>query len=165
MALALLVVLLVAGGGLDRVDVGSRVGLGDGVALFALAGDRGPDVALELVGRGHRGQPGGRGGGHPAQRVGDPAHLLLHQDLLQGGIAAATEFPRHVSGVQAELEGSLGVAGGHVGRELAAGAFGRFLERDQLVGETAGPGLDLAVFFGEPVHRWNLRGGSGLDVD
>jgi hypothetical protein len=102
-------------GRLDRVDVGARALFGNGVALFALARDRGPDVPVDLVAGGHGGQPGRRGGRHPAQCVGHPAHLFLDEHLLQRGAAAAAEFFRHVRRVQPELAGALGVRGGHVG--------------------------------------------------
>jgi hypothetical protein len=53
------------------------------------------------------------------------------------------------------------VGGGHVGGELPAGPFGLFLERDQLVRETAGPRaaplLVLAAYalvFGFPARRF-----------
>ena len=84
-------VAVAAGGRLDRVDVGARALLGDRVALLALAADRRLEVALDLVRRGHRRAPGRRGRRDPAQRVRHPAHLLLDQDLLQRGAAAAAE--------------------------------------------------------------------------
>ena len=139
-------------GGLDRVDVRPRALLGDRVALLAVARDRRPDVALELVGRRDLRQPGRRGGRHPAERVGHPAHLLLDQHLLERGAAAAAQLDGHVGGGQAQLAGPLGVPGGHVGGQFTAGQLGLLLERDQLVGEAAGPGLNLAVCFGEAVH-------------
>jgi hypothetical protein len=139
-------VAVAVSGGLDRVDVGARALLGDRVALLALAGDRGPHVPVDLVRGGHLGQPRRRGGGHPAQRVGHPAHLLLDQHLLQGGVAAPAELGRHVGRVQAQLAGALGVPGGQVGGQFAARGLGLLLERDELVRETAGPGLDGQVF-------------------
>jgi hypothetical protein len=141
-----------ARGGLDRVDVGARALLGDRVALLALAGDRGPHVPLDLVRRGHVGQPRRRRGGDPAQRVGHPAHLLLHQDLLEGGAAAPAELGRHVGRVQAQFAGPLGVPGGQIGGQLAVGGLGLLLERDELVREGAGPGLDGQVFGRQSVH-------------
>ena len=89
-------VLLEAGRGLDVVNVRSRALLGDRVALLTIAADRGPDVALDLIGGGHLGQPRRRGGRHPAERVGDPAHLLLDQRLLQRRAAAAAECFGHI---------------------------------------------------------------------
>ena len=41
---------------------------------------------------------------HPAERVGDPADLLLHQHLLQRRAAAAADVGRHVRRVQPELD-------------------------------------------------------------
>ena len=78
-----------AGGRLDRVDVGARALFGDRVALLALAADRRPEVALDLVAGGDRREPGGRRGRHPAERVRHAAHLLLDQDLLQRAAPAA----------------------------------------------------------------------------
>jgi hypothetical protein len=54
--------------------------------------------------------------------------------------------------VQAEFADALGVGGRHIGGQLTAGPFGLILERDQLVREPAGPGLDLQIFFRQPVH-------------
>ena len=128
------------------VDVGARALLGDGVALLPLALDRRPYITLDLVRGGHRGQPRRRGGRHPAQRVGHPAHLLLDQHLLQARAAAAAELGGHVGGVQAQLAGPLGVRGGHVGGQFPGRRLGLLLEGDQLVRELAGPGLDPLVF-------------------
>ena len=47
---------------------------------------------------------------------------------------------------EAEFAGALGVRGAHVGGQFAAVAFGLFLERDQLVGETVRPRLDGQIF-------------------
>jgi len=49
--------------------------------------------------------------------------------------------------VQAEFAAAFGVRGRHVGGKLPVGPFGLILERDQLVREPAGPGLDLQIFF------------------
>jgi len=49
--------------------------------------------------------------------------------------------------VQAQLTGALDVPGGHVVGQVPAGGLGLLLERDELVREPAGPGLDRQVFF------------------
>jgi len=48
--------------------------------------------------------------------------------------------------VQAQLAGALGVPGGQVGGQLAARGLGLLLETDELVRETASPGLEGQVF-------------------
>ena len=103
-----------AGGRRDRVDVGAGAFLGDRVALLALAADRGQQVALELVGGGHRREPGRRRGGDPAEGVGHPADLLLDEDLLERGAATAAERARQVRREEAELDRALLVRGGDV---------------------------------------------------
>jgi hypothetical protein len=62
-------------------------------------------------------------------------------------VATADQFLRHVRRVQAQLTGSFGVGGGQIGGKLSAGSFGLIFKRDQLVGECAGPSLDLTVLF------------------
>ena len=76
-------------GRLDGVHVRPGALLGDRVALLAVAADGRDHEPLHLVGRGHLGHPGRGRGARPGQPVGDPAHLLLNQDLLQRGAAAA----------------------------------------------------------------------------
>ena len=137
-------VAVAAGGRRDRVDVGARALLGDRVALLALAADRGQQVALELVGGGDRREPGRGRGGDPAERVGHPADLLLDEDLLERGAAAAAELARQVGREDAELDRALLVRGGDVVGQ-AAGQLGLDLERDELVGEGAGARLDVLV--------------------
>ena len=141
-----------AGGRLDRRHVGARALLGDRVALLALAPHGRAHVPLELVLGGHGRQPGRGSGGHPAQRVGDPPGLLLHQHLLQRGASAAAQFRGHVGGAQAQLAGARGVRRGHLGGQLATGQLGGDLERDQLVRERRGPFLQVKVGLGQPVH-------------
>src|SRR4029077_8108957 len=146
-----------AGGRLDGRHVGPRVLLGDRVALLALAADGGQDVAVDLVGRGHRGQPG-RGSGHrPGERVGHPAHLFLDQYLLQGRAPAAAELLGHVRRAEPKLAGPHGVASCQICGQLAACQLSLLLVRDHLVRERASTLLDVEVVFGQPVHRTPRR--------
>jgi hypothetical protein len=79
----------------------------------------------------------------PPQRVGHAAHLLLDEDLLQRGAAAAAEFPGHVGGRQPQFAGPLRVPGDYVGRQFPARHLGLDLEREQFPGERRGAGLEI----------------------
>ena len=146
-------VAVAAGGRLDGRDVETGPLLSDRVAFLAVPGDGGPDVAVDLIRGGHGGQPRRGSGRHPAERVGDPAKLFLHEHLLQGRAATAAEFLRHVGGAETEFAGPLGLPGDHVGGQIAISEFRLDLERDQLVGERGRARPYLEVFLGQPVHR------------
>ena len=140
------VAVAVAGGrGTDGVDVGAGALLGDGVALAALAADGRDHPAFQLLGGGHLGQPGRRGVDHPAESVGDPADLLLHQHLLEGAEAAPAELLGHVDGLEAELDDPAPVRLQEPVGELAAVELGLHLVRLELVGQGSGGRLDLPV--------------------
>jgi len=140
------VAVAVAGGrGLDGVDVGAGALLGDGVALAALAADGRHHPAVQLLGGGHLGQPRRRGVDHPAEGVGDPADLLLDQDLLEGREAAPAELLGHVDGLEAELGDPAPVRLEQPVGELAAVQLGLDLVGEELVGEGPGGRLDLPV--------------------
>jgi hypothetical protein len=148
-------VAVAVGGRLDRVHVGASRRLGDRVALLALAPDGRLEVPLDLVGGRDRREPGRRGGGDPAEGVGDPADLLLDEDLLERGRADAAEGGGHVGGEQAELDRPLLVRRGHVVGEGPV-ELRLDLERYQLVGEGAGARLDVLIRCRQAVHRWHL---------
>jgi hypothetical protein len=138
-------VAVAAGRGLDRVHVEAGALLGDGVALAALTPDGGHDPAVQLLGAGHLGQPGGGGVDDPAEGVGDPADLLLDQHLLEGREAAAAELLGHVDGLEAELGDPAAVRLQQPVGQLAAMELGLDLVREQLVGQGPGGLLDLPV--------------------
>src|SRR5579885_438482 len=113
---------LAAGGGLDRVHIGSGAGLADRIAFVALPADVGPDPGLHLIVRGGAGldHPGRGGIVAPAERIGDLADLLLDDDLLQGAEARAAELLGNAQRPQADLAGAAAVACSHLGRQLPA---------------------------------------------
>jgi hypothetical protein len=82
---------------------------------------------------------------HPAERVGHPADLLLHQHLLEGREAAAAELLGHVDGLEAELGDPSPVGLQQPVGQLAAGQLGLDLMGEQLVGQGPGGRLDLPV--------------------
>jgi hypothetical protein len=140
------VAVAVAGGRrLDRVDVGAGALLGDGVALPALAPDGGYHPAVQLLLAGHLGQPGCRGVHHPAERVGDPPHLLLDQHLLEGRVAAAAQLLGHVDGLEAQLGDAAPVRLQQPVGQLTAVQLGLDLVGQQLVGQSPRALSDLPV--------------------
>ena len=146
------VVTVARGRRLQVGDVGAGVLLGDRVALLAPALDGRQQVGLALVVVGHGGPPAGRRGEAPGEGVGDPAALLLHEDLLEGAAAATAELGRDVRRGQAELDGAGLEPVGDVLGELAVVLLGVLLVGDQLVGEAARAGLQLEVVGRESVH-------------
>ena len=76
----------------------------------------------------------------PAQPVGRPPALLLHEHLLQRRAAQAADLDRHVRRVEAELDGPGLVRGRHAVGQVPAGQLGLDLERDHLVDERRGRG-------------------------
>ena len=82
---------------------------------------------------------------HPAERVGHPADLLLHQHLLEGGEAAAAELLGHVDGLEAEVGDPTPVLVHQAVGQLAATQPGLDLVSEQLVGQGPGRRLDLPV--------------------
>src|SRR5262249_30149464 len=93
----------------------------------------------------------------PGERVGDATALLLDEDLLEGAQPAAAELGRDVGGGQAELDRPSLQPVRDVLGELAVVRLGVLLVLDQLVGETACPGLQLEVVRRESVHTVPLR--------
>ena len=144
-------------GGRQVGDVGPGVLLRDGVALDGVAADRRQQPSFPLVRRRHRRQPS-RGSGHaPGERVRDPAALLLDQHLLQGAQPAPAVLDRDVRRREAQVAGPRPVGRLDVGRQPAVVQLGLDLERDQLVGERPGSGLDLEVGLGQTVHGASRR--------
>jgi hypothetical protein len=82
---------------------------------------------------------------HPAEGVGDPADLLLDQDLLEGREAAPAELLGHVDGLEAELGDPAPVRLQQPVGQLAAVQLGLDLMGEELVGEGPGGRLDLPV--------------------
>jgi hypothetical protein len=175
-------VAVAAGGGLDGVDVGAGPLLGDGVALAALAADGRHHPAVQLLGGGHLGQPGGRGVHHPAEGVGDPADLLLDQHLLEGREAAPAELLGHVDGLEAELGdpapvrlqqpvrqlAAMQLGADLVGEQLAAMQLGADLVGEQLVGQRPCGRLDLGARLRHRIalsHQMDPRGGVTQNID
>ena len=75
---------------------------------------------------------------HPRDRVGDPADLLLHQNLLQRSESRTADRLRHVGGVQAQFDRAGVVLGGQLLGQLTAGHLGFDLVGDQGFDELAG---------------------------
>jgi hypothetical protein len=97
----------------------------------------------------------------PSEPVGDPAGLLLHQDLLEHRQAATAQVLRHVDGAEPQLVDPKPVTLDDLGGQVAAVHLRFHLEWDQLVGEGTGSGLDLPVFarhwISHPSFRPSLR--------
>ena len=95
---------------------------------------------------------------HPGHGVRGPAHLLLHQDLLEGGEPLPAELLRHVDGLEAQLSGAAFGLLPDAGRELALVQLGVLLVGDELVDQGSGPRLDIAVLVGHRIgHRWGSQ--------
>ena len=97
-------VAVAACGGLQRGHVGAGELLGDGIRLMLLAAHRRQQPPLALIIGRHLHPPLRWGGHHPAQPIGHPPALLLHQHLLQRRAAGAADRGRHIGGVQAQFD-------------------------------------------------------------
>ena len=142
-------------GGLDARGVRAGVGLGHGVRVVELAPQGRAQVAVDLLRRA-AGQDVVGAGHVPGERVGGTAELLLHQEPL--GLRPA--LPAVLLGVEPAGEPCLDRlaldARVQLLRDVAAGALGQLLVRDQhLVHEAPGAVPELLLLGGE------VRGGGG----
>ncbi len=134
------------------VDVRPGPLLGDGVALVELPSDRGQHPSLHLDVAGDAGEPRGRSGDHPGQRVGHPPGLLLDENLLEHRESAAAELARHVDRLQPELPDPLPGALQDSVRRNAIVELGGGLVGDELLDNRRRTSLDLEVLGGQAVR-------------
>ncbi len=157
--------------GADRPRVGAGVLLRDRVGVPMLAANVGQQVALDLVGSAVDEHVGRAPHQHP-QTVGQPAQLLVHDDLLGQVEAAAAVLGGDVGRVQAGVEHRLLDPGVRLRRQPSVALLGLELERlehvvdersdactklQQLGREREIHRFDLSVRRGEPRRRRRRR--------
>ena len=152
-------------GRLDPRRVGAGVGLGDRVGVVQLAAQRGLEVALDLLGRAV-GQHVVGAGHVPGERVGGAAELLLDEEPL----GLATSPGRRAPGRAGRRSGAASIASRlmrcvQLVGDLAAGALGQLLVRDQDLVDEAPRAVAQVELLGREVRGGASRaGGAGVMV-